>query len=229
MTDKDDEFSKRLLVTFAVEAQEHLQGICSGLLRLEKDKDTEEVRVELVETVFREAHSLKGAARAVNLIQVESLCQALESVFAALKRGELSLSVGFFDLLQEVLDYLGVVLLNPGAERTHKDKLLQRELISRLEGVVKSETVQKITYHSSSSVALPPAPSIPALPEVLEAEVTKVSPLLPETIRVATPGSYPYCCRRKSSLAPNSHRQSVFFICDPHLRPWAVGRRSGQK
>lgn len=186
MTDKDDEFSKRLLVTFAVEAQEHLQGICSGLLRLEKDKDTEEVRVELVETVFREAHSLKGAARAVNLIQVESLCQALESVFAALKRGELSLSVGFFDLLQEVLDYLGVVLLNPGAERTHKDKLLQRELISRLEGVVKSETVQEKTFHSSSSLAPPPAPSIPALPEVLEAEVTKVSPLLPETIRVAT-------------------------------------------
>lgn len=184
MADKDDEFLKRLLATFAVEAQEHLQGICSGLLRLEKDKDTAEVRAELVESIFREAHSLKGAARAVNLIQVEALCQALETVFAALKRDELSLSVGFFDLLQEVLDYLGLVLLHTGAERTHKDKLLQRELVSRLEGVLKSEPVQEKTVHSSSSLA--PPPSIPVLSEVPEAEATKVSPLLPETIRVAT-------------------------------------------
>ncbi len=184
MAGKDDEFLKRLLVTFAVEAQEHLQGICSGLLRLEQDKDTAEARAELVETVFREAHSLKGAARAVNLTQVEALCQALESVFAALKRDELSLSVAFFDLLQEVLDYLGVVFLNAGAERTQIDKLLQRQLVSRLEGVVKNETAPKEIFHSSPSVA--PLPSVPPRSEFPEAEVTNVSPLLPETIRVAT-------------------------------------------
>ncbi len=184
MANKDDEFLKRLLVTFAVEAQEHVQGICSGLLRLEQNKDTAEARAELVETVFREAHSLKGAARAVNLIPVETLCQALETVFAALKKDELSLSVGVFDLLQEVLDYLGAVLLTAGAERTHKDKLQQRQLVSRLEGVLKGETQKEESSHRATGVAPPPV--ITDLPEVPVAEMTNVVPLLPETIRVAT-------------------------------------------
>lgn len=48
MIDKDAEFLKRLLVTFAVEAQEHLQGLCSGLLRLERNEETPENRAKLI-------------------------------------------------------------------------------------------------------------------------------------------------------------------------------------
>ena len=136
MIDKDAEFLKKLLVTFKVEADEHLKGICSGLLALEKGLAPEQ-QVELVETIFREAHSLKGAARAVNLREIELLCQALESVFAAMKKGELTTSAGLFDLLQEALDFLGLALSGNDKEQTREDKRLQRQLISRLEEAVK--------------------------------------------------------------------------------------------
>ncbi|MDD2734134.1 MAG: response regulator [Desulfuromonadaceae bacterium] len=132
MTDKDAEFLKKLLVTFKMEADEHLKGMCSGLLDLEKGVAPEQ-RVELVENVFREAHSLKGAARAVNLVEIESLCQALESVFALVKKDVLPTSPGLFDLLQEALDLLTRILPDAGAERTQDAKALQRQLISRLE------------------------------------------------------------------------------------------------
>ncbi|MFA7405021.1 MAG: hybrid sensor histidine kinase/response regulator [Pelobacteraceae bacterium] len=132
MTDKDAEFLKRLLVTFKVEADEHLKGMCSGLLELEKGVSPER-KAELVEIIFREAHSLKGAARAVNQVEIETLCQALESVFSSLKKNELPTSPVLFDLLQEALDLLGRVLPDVGAERSQEDKALQRQLISRLE------------------------------------------------------------------------------------------------
>ena len=83
MTAADEEFLQRLRATFRVEAAEHLQDIGTGLLELEKAAAPEQQR-QLIETVFRAAHSLKGAARAVNSMETESLCQSLEDLFLSL-------------------------------------------------------------------------------------------------------------------------------------------------
>src|SRR5690242_13467187 len=99
--------------------------MASGLLRLEKGEATAEGRRSLIETIFREAHSLKGAARAVNLREVESFCQALEGVFAALKKEEIATSAPLFDLLQGALDFLGPVLADAGSERTREESARQ--------------------------------------------------------------------------------------------------------
>ena len=105
MMDQDDsEFLARLLETFRVEAEEHFEVLSNGLLELERDPDGE--HLPLVETLFREAHSLKGAARAVELGDIESVCQAMESVFAAWKRGEIGASAELFDALNEAVDAL---------------------------------------------------------------------------------------------------------------------------
>ena len=80
MAANDREFLTRLLATFSVEAAQHIAVLTSGLLELETAVSGGR-RPEIVETVFREAHSLKGAARAVNFSKVEAICQALESAF----------------------------------------------------------------------------------------------------------------------------------------------------
>ena len=89
MTDKDDDFRKKLLEMFRVEAGEHAAVLSSGLIELEKAELPEEARGKILEVIYRDAHSLKGAARAVDLGAIESVCQQLETVFAALKRGEI--------------------------------------------------------------------------------------------------------------------------------------------
>jgi len=66
MEDIDQEFLKRLLATFRVEAEEHVRAMSNGLLALEKESSVEK-QLPVIESVFREAHSLKGAARAVNM------------------------------------------------------------------------------------------------------------------------------------------------------------------
>jgi len=98
----DDDFLKELLSMFKVEAEEHLKVISSGLIDLEKASEKD--RAGILEVIYREAHSLKGAARAVNLIKVEQLCQSLESIFALFKKGELDTSKEIFDVLLDAVD-----------------------------------------------------------------------------------------------------------------------------
>lgn len=109
MSTKDDEFLKQLRATFKVEADEHLQAIAAGLLELERTSESQAQR-QIVETVFRAAHSLKGAARAVDLTAIESLCQSLEDVFAAWKRQESAPSSAVLDTLHRKLDAIATTL-----------------------------------------------------------------------------------------------------------------------
>ena len=74
MTDKDDDFRKKLLDMFRIEAGEHAAALSSGLIELEKAELPEETRGRILEAIYRDAHSLKGAARAVDLGAIESVC-----------------------------------------------------------------------------------------------------------------------------------------------------------
>jgi len=103
-----DEFYEQLYAVFKIEAGEHLTKMSSGLLELEsspKDKFQ-----EIVEDVFREAHSLKGATRTVNLTDLESVCQKLENIFSALKRKELQPFAELYDLLHQTINIVGEYL-----------------------------------------------------------------------------------------------------------------------
>lgn len=122
------ELLKRLLATFRVEAEERVHAMSLALLALEQ-RQTSEQQSEIVEGIFREAHSLKGAARAVNLSRVESLCQALESVLAALKRGKIWVTDALLELLHHSTDALGE-MLDPEAEAAAQID----DLLAKLEG-----------------------------------------------------------------------------------------------
>jgi two-component system chemotaxis sensor kinase CheA len=103
MATSDEEFIKSLRATFQVEAQEHLQAISSMLLELEKSPSTNS-KTTAIETAYREAHSLKGASRAVDLSDIEAICQAVEGVFSCWKRQPPALSPDVFDTLYQALD-----------------------------------------------------------------------------------------------------------------------------
>jgi two-component system, chemotaxis family, sensor kinase CheA len=101
MTDPDEEFHKQLLATFREEAEEHLGEITEELIALEKAGITP--GSALVERVYRKTHSLKGSARAVNLREIESVCQNLESVFSLIKKGEFIPDEAAYDLFHDAI------------------------------------------------------------------------------------------------------------------------------
>jgi len=128
MEKNEEDFLKELLAMFKIEAEEHIKTISSGLLEIEKMPVSEE-RATLIETIYREAHSLKGAARAVNLNDVESLCQSLESIFAKWKHQQTNPPAEFFDILHNAVDILPE-LINSPEENDISDIMHQ---LSRLE------------------------------------------------------------------------------------------------
>jgi two-component system chemotaxis sensor kinase CheA len=114
--EKDKAFLIKLRETFRVEAEDHLGKISAGLLELEKARSVEECS-KIAETVYREAHSLKGAARAVDLGSMETICQSLEGIFGAVKRGKLVVTSEFFDVLHRTLDAAHGLLTTPANAR----------------------------------------------------------------------------------------------------------------
>ena len=60
---RNEDFMRELRATFRVEAAEHLHAMAEGLEQLAASPDAQG-RAPLLESIFRAAHSLKGAARA---------------------------------------------------------------------------------------------------------------------------------------------------------------------
>jgi two-component system, chemotaxis family, sensor kinase CheA len=75
---------KQLLAAFDVEHREHLHAIRAAL------ENARQGQIDLTD-VFRRAHSLKGAARAVDLPAVEEVAHQLEALFSQVLDGEHSL------------------------------------------------------------------------------------------------------------------------------------------
>lgn len=71
---------KRLFNVFLDELDEHRAALSRDLLKLESETD-ERARVSLLESMFRSAHSLKGAARSVQISSIERVCHRLEQHF----------------------------------------------------------------------------------------------------------------------------------------------------
>jgi len=94
----ETEIHRQLLAAFQDEARERLEALYAGLSSLE-GADRDAPPTDVLDAVFREVHSLKGAARSVNLTVVESLCQEVESIFAEIKAHRLAFSGRLFDAL----------------------------------------------------------------------------------------------------------------------------------
>ncbi len=78
---------QKLLATFQLEHREHVEQIRA----LVTQAGTGALAAPAIEEAFRRAHSLKGAARAVDLRPVETLAHRLETLFSRVREGKLEL------------------------------------------------------------------------------------------------------------------------------------------
>lgn len=134
MDKTNSDFEKRLLALFKIEAKEHVDAITSGLLELEKNPQDEEGR-SIIEIVFREAHSLKGSSRAVNLTDIESICQVLENVFVEMKSKGAALQPEQFDVLHKAIDAVTMLLTPAPKGRAASDKDMSSEIVELLSAI----------------------------------------------------------------------------------------------
>lgn len=132
MEPKDKEFLRRLRATFKVEAREHLQTISKGLEEIERTA-AEPQQKELIEAIFRTAHSLKGAARSVNAAEIEAVCQSMENVMAALNKRTVTASTETLAVLHQAVDALDSLLETAEPDGRTETKTSTAALIRRLD------------------------------------------------------------------------------------------------
>ncbi|MFD2262983.1 response regulator [Lacibacterium aquatile] len=110
----------QLLAAFDIEHREHLEAIRAVLALAAKDASVD------FKDAFRRAHSLKGAARAVDLPAVEDVANRLEAILARLSEGTLAvdppllkgLHLGLDAVERYVADLAGSPLIAPGVTET---------------------------------------------------------------------------------------------------------------
>jgi two-component system chemotaxis sensor kinase CheA len=199
--DRREELKRQLMVTFQAELEDHLGTLNRDLLALEEGPPQEEWE-PLLADLFRAAHSLKGAARAVDLQDIETIAHRLEDVLSAIQRRDLSPPPELFDVLFRAVDSLreamAAYLRGETLPAEQRDQLL-----ARLEAAVRGETetfgdavtrrrgdaeTQRQGDKEMEITASPRHPLTPSPPHpVSESSSLPITPSPPEeTIRVAT-------------------------------------------
>ncbi len=97
-----NDFGSSLLELFRIEAENQTAILTSGLLELERGP----VTPQSFQTLLRAAHSLKGAARIVNLQPAVRVAHAMEDCLVAAQDGRIQLRHPEIDLLFRGLDLL---------------------------------------------------------------------------------------------------------------------------
>jgi two-component system, chemotaxis family, sensor histidine kinase and response regulator WspE len=176
--DTPDYSSMSLLDLFRSEAESQVQGLVNGLLAL--DRHPEDISV--IEPLMRAAHSLKGAARIVNLETIERLAHGMEDCFVAAQKGQLTLGKPDIDRLLAGVDLIGQIASQRDETVTAWLEEHKLEIANVLVGIydvakgiqrpgavaamsVPVSTPEAVRETASPSAAPPSPPAQPARPE----------------------------------------------------------------
>ncbi|GAB6145747.1 hybrid sensor histidine kinase/response regulator [Desulfocicer niacini] len=131
---------KKLQAAFKIEAEERLRDLSSDLIKLEK-MPAGEAWDEVIESMFRQAHSLKGASRSASLPEIEKITKALENVFSALKRKKIKILPEMMDTLHYATDTLANFAGRLGSKAPRVDKNQAMEIVEQINALCSETSV----------------------------------------------------------------------------------------
>lgn len=148
----DDLSGFSMLELFRVEAEGQTAVLTAGLLELERGSTSP----KLLESLMRAAHSIKGAARIVNLIAAVRVAHAMEDCFVAAQQGRLDIGRPQIDTLLCGVDLLLQISKCDEAglsawEQKHTGEM--NDFVAAAHGLVSGQPPK-----SSPAVATPPKP-----------------------------------------------------------------------
>lgn len=136
---------------FLEEAREKLQILDDEILELEKDITNKQV----IDEIFRAAHTLKGSSGALGYKNMNKLTHTLENVFDAIRSNRLTLQTEAFDVIFTVLDHLKILV--DTIEEAHHDQVDVESSIAALNDILKNTTGEnnKIVKQEAEKEVLP--------------------------------------------------------------------------
>ncbi|MDN5344592.1 MAG: two-component system, chemotaxis family, sensor kinase CheA [Clostridia bacterium] len=133
---------------FLDEAEEQLQQLDEAIVKLEQTPED----LDLLNTIFRAAHTLKGSSASMGFNHLATLTHRMESVLDALRQGKLAVSREIIDILLASLDRLRV--LKDSVASGNGDEGEVGDVVGRLEAVLSGGSAAKPQVKDSSTAAL---------------------------------------------------------------------------
>lgn len=132
---------------FVEEAQEHLGTLEEGLLQLEKNP---ELLGDLIEPLFRAAHTLKGSANLVNVTNVGMIAHRLEDLLESIRDGKSQLSKNRVDGMLFALDQMRELIHIRKSGETAPDGLVDNALAGMAVADSEEEPAQSLDLDNQS-------------------------------------------------------------------------------
>ncbi len=152
----DEEIMAQVFAAFQEEQAEHRQAAGELLLELERDPEHPQ-RQALLDQLFREAHSLKGGARAAGQFEIEQLAHRIEDVISEVRKGCLQLTPDICDPIYAALDDIGVIMGQVVAQQPI-DFAVYQPLLAKLSAIVAgSSEAAEVAEVAEAATADPPA------------------------------------------------------------------------
>lgn len=167
----DNEMAE-ILESFIIETREIFERLGQDLLTLEKGNADS----DLLNSIFRAVHTVKGTSSFLGLDQMTSLAHVFEDVLNKLRRGEISVSSDKMDVMFEAYDIM-------------KD-LLQRIESKNLQKIDLTEIQAKLKVIGQVGMAAPDVPAVPAAEPPVAAPVEAddaAEPVQPESAPAPSP------------------------------------------
>lgn len=101
-----EEELEEVLSIFQEESEEQIQKLNENMLRLEANPQDEKA----IQEIFREAHSLKGAARMIGLDDIQTIAHKLEDIFGLARKKELEIRPEIVDIMCRAVDALASII-----------------------------------------------------------------------------------------------------------------------
>ena len=114
MTDTNDNMGKAVK-DFLAEAEEIIDQLSLDLVGLSDYSEADEFNPDLVNSIFRGAHSLKGLAGMFGFLEIAELAHNQENLLDSLRLGKVALNQTVMGVLFDSMDLLGNLVRNAGS------------------------------------------------------------------------------------------------------------------
>jgi chemotaxis protein histidine kinase CheA len=149
-----------LLATFRAEVEERLASLSAGLLQLESNASPR----QLIASLFRDAHTVKGSARMMGLTAVLNTAHAAEDLLGALRDGRFQVRRDYVDLLLATVDGISRSIA-PSPTPAVEEYLT--ELVNALRGALEGDdpvTIPRMSQPLLNAPSAEPPTATPAVP-----------------------------------------------------------------
>lgn len=174
--DIDLDEMKEIIDDFLVEADELLHSLDTNLVKLESTPND----LNLLNEIFRAAHTIKGTSSFLGFEQVTNLTHKMEDVLNKLRKAEMVVTPIIMDLLLESLDTLKVLITN--VHESNFEEVEISPIIARLIEVQENQTAPPPAVEEKV-VQPKPLPEI-ALQSITAAEAMQATPSVPQAPNV---------------------------------------------